>query len=326
MEETILTQCLERLRALDVTVDDIVASKDIGPVDYTASIEELKVVVLCKKNITKQNYGSVLMEVRKASQTTSNPIIVFTANISPDLMKALGDEGVSVMETSGNCQIKIGKVIIKVSGNKKCPLPNDERQAMTPVRLKIIFFLLLDPENVNLPLRAIANATGGSLGTVKYVLDDLTQKRFVLHTPKKRILRDRRKLLDLWQVLYNQTLKPKQLINTYDFAKSEDRCNWKEIVWPKGIIWGGEAAANIIDNYLIPEEFELYSSLPGMKLLATGKLRPSPTGKIKVYKSFWPEDKTDLAAPLLAYADLMGSRDSRNIEAAQRLLEKLNLD
>lgn len=49
-------------------------------------------------------------------------------------------------------------------------------------------------------------------------------------------------------------------------------------------------------------------------------LRPDDEGEVFVYKKFWSSVEQSLVTPaLLIYADLMGSGNSRNIEAAQRI-------
>ncbi|GHT66936.1 hypothetical protein AGMMS50239_29220 [Bacteroidia bacterium] len=63
--------------------------------------------------------------------------------------------------------------------------------------------------------------------------------------------------------------------------------------------WGGESGANLIDNYLYPGTFDIYSEVPARTLLPTGFVVPKEDGEIKIYqklaKSFFevlnPEDR-----------------------------------
>lgn len=49
-------------------------------------------------------------------------------------------------------------------------------------------------------------------------------------------------------------------------------------------------------------------------------LRPDDEGEVFVYKKFWSSvEQSQVTPALLIYADLMGSGNSRNIEAAQRI-------
>lgn len=76
------------------------------------------------------------------------------------------------------------------------------------------------------------------------------------------------------------------------------------------------------DGYIAPELFTLYTEATQRDLLTTKKLIPAPDGDIWVYQKFWnAQDESHKAPLLIIYADLMGSGDSRCLEAAQRLKE-----
>ena len=76
------------------------------------------------------------------------------------------------------------------------------------------------------------------------------------------------------------------------------------------------------DHYLMPEQFDIYTDVPSVQLMMTRKMRFEVNGSIKVYKKFWKGGDNEKVAPkILIYADLMGSGNSRSIEAAQRLIE-----
>ena len=51
-----------------------------------------------------------------------------------------------------------------------------------------------------------------------------------------------------------------------------------------------------------------------------------PTGFLKAYRKFWKfnDDYVKTVPPILIYADLLNTRDPRNIETAQKIYEKYN--
>ena len=56
--------------------------------------------------------------------------------------------------------------------------------------------------------------------------------------------------------------------------------------------------------------------------MKTGFVKQDVNGEIKVYQKFWKWETEDHLAPLiLVYADLMGSGNSRCLEAANRLIK-----
>lgn len=106
------------------------------------------------------------------------------------------------------------------------------------------------------------------------------------------------------------------------FRTNEQRIKWLAMELPEGMYWGGESAANIIDNYLEPGAFEIYTDVPTAYLMKTGFVKQDANGEIKVYQKYWKwETENHLAPLILVYADLMGSGNSRCLEAANRLME-----
>lgn len=128
-----------------------------------------------------------------------------------------------------------------------------------------------------------------------------------------------RKLLDDWQVAYNQTLKPKLFLKKMTLASQDRINNWKNTILPHNACWGGESGANLIDGFLTPEILTIYTDGDSEEIIKTSRLFPSSVGEILVYKKFWYGHDEDHVAPkILIYADLMGTANSRCLEAAKR--------
>ena len=102
------------------------------------------------------------------------------------------------------------------------------------------------------------------------------------------------------------------------------RHGWQQVPLPAGTRWGGEPAAHLLlDGYLLPQDFTLYSSATRGELMRTMRLVPDPSGAVQVLvppagtqpPAPWP----DCVFPLLVYADLLLSGDPRNQEVAGML-------
>ena len=191
---------------------------------------------------------------------------------------------------------------------------------MQKTEIQIIFYLLQNKENVGKTIREIANATGVSLGSVHSTLIDLANRGYVVENGKSRLLRKRQSLSDLWKQGYNDTLKPKLFISRFTFLSPVVRTQWQSIQLPKTLSWGGEPAAALMDGYLRPERWDIYTEDNANALIATGRMIPDPQGEIYVYKRVWQTDDTPL---LVMYADLMATEDDRCREAAERLKHTL---
>lgn len=294
--------------------------------DYDLAINGITFACEIRKQVNKANFNLVVQQLRRLKEQTDKPIIVAAHHLSLEVFDRLIEEGISVVESSGNCKIFANQLFINISGQKSKQIKEVKGKAFNEAGLKVIFFFLLNDENFNKTYRQISEETGLSLGTIKNVVEELKKSLYAITTTKGRFLKNKKELLDIWQTHYNQTLKPKLMVKKMEFVDAECKKDWYKISLPEGAYWGGEGGAFIIDHYLIPEQFDIYTDVPSVKLMMTKKMRFDENGSIRVYQKFWKGNENEKVAPrILIYADLMGSGNSRCIEAAQRLIEKWNI-
>ncbi len=252
-----------------------------------------------------------------------------TINATPKMLELAKVHDVNVLDCAGNFniryQMKNGNVVLMLAHDGEKPIKENMPQAY-PIfmekGLKVIFYLLLDKKNIGCPYRDIVEAAGVAIGTVKNIIDGMVYQRFARIEGRKRFLTNTDQLLMLWATNYGQILKPKLLQTRFAFRDEEKRKNWKEIVLPDGMIWGGEPAAALTDGFLTPGEFVIYTDEPAATLMKTGAVIPDLKGEITVYEKFWNrEDTTNVTPTILTYADLMNTANGRCIEAAQKIKE-----
>ncbi|MCR8923196.1 type IV toxin-antitoxin system AbiEi family antitoxin [Dasania sp. GY-MA-18] len=270
--------------------------------------------------------------------------------INPNMAAKLRAMAIQFIDTAGNAYINKPPLYVWVTTNKnekaqeaKKEAPN---RAFDAAGLKVIFGLLCDQQLINAAYREIAEKTGVALGTVGKVIDGLKETGFVVDRGKGkqgRRLVNRHKLLDRWVEAYPEKLKPKCRVG--DFV-ADNPSWWKTINIEKfGAYWGGEVAATKYTGYLKPQVVTVY--LPeqlGNKFLAAAKLKKAlewtadGPGIVKIYRPFWPQKIIDtvgegknqpiakthagLVHPILAYADLIATADSRNLETARKIYEQ----
>jgi len=145
----------------------------------------------------------------------------------------------------------------------------------------------------------MSQQTGVALGAIGPILTGLQEADYLINPGKanKRRLIKRRKLLDRWVEAYPEKLKPKLLVGEFTSANN---------AW-----W------NTLN-----------------KLFAAAKLKKvsaqSETDIIHIYRPFWsdtlqingPNLHPDTVHPILIYADLIASQDSRNLETANKLYDE----
>ena len=289
--------------------------------DYNLIINNVEFACEVKIQVSKANYNLVLQQMRKLKEEVDLPLLLASHYFAPDVFESFSSEGINVVDSSGNCKIEAKQLFINIIGQKSTPIKQPKGKAFNEAGLKAVFYFLLNDTNINQPYRQISNNTGLSLGTITNVVEELLYEKFVIKTSKGRILKNKRALLDTWQVHFNQTLKPKLLLKTMEFVDSDSRKDWELIALPDGVCWGGEGGAYLTSKYLIPEQFDIYTEGPSINLMMTRKMRFEENGSIHVYQKFWRSQHERVAPMILIYADLMGSGNSRCIEAAQKLIE-----
>ena len=321
-ESEIINDVVFNLRRL--TNLESIEVKPRGPqvgYDYNLIINNVEFACEVKIQVSKANYNLVLQQMRKLKEEVDLPLLLASHYFAPDVFESFSAEGINVVDSSGNCKIEAKQLFINIIGQKSTPIKQPKGKAFNEAGLKAVFYFLLNDTNINQPYRQISNNTGLSLGTITNVVEELLYEKFVIKTSKGRILKNKRALLDTWQVHFNQTLKPKLLLKTMEFVDSDSRKDWELIALPDGVCWGGEGGAYLTSKYLIPEQFDIYTEGPSINLMMTRKMRFEENGSIHVYQKFWRSQHERVAPMILIYADLMGSGNSRCIEAAQKLIE-----
>ena len=276
---------------------------------------------LIENEVNGVNVTRIKDTIKNCPDLQAIPFLVVARYVQPMVYETLRTAGINFADTAGNYQIRHTKgkgIIFQLShtGEKAPTTLNKSYPIFQEAGLKVIFFLLQDDNNISKTVREIKEQCAVSLGTVKNVLDELEDRKFVLTTKKKRTLRDKRRLLDLWVENYHQVLKPKLLIKRLGFRDAKSKEQWDKITLPEGMYWGGECAAYQIDGYLTPQKFEIYTDLAFGNLMKTGAVH-TIEGEIVMYQKFWKAGKMPA---ILIYADLLGDGNSRSIEAANKLL------
>lgn len=310
---------LKRLMRRD---DIIVKPADNENHDVDINIGDIKMYGEVKSFINMANFNSVIYHLQKMKQDGYRPVLLIAGYISPQQMMKVVDAGFNVLDHAGNCYINIPPLYIHITGQKLDKPKETETKVFSESAIKLIFYFLLDKANVGKTYRKIAEETGYSLGTIKKAIEEMIRRHHIIKTAKDRVLMDWRILLDEWQVAYNQSLKPKLFLKKMRFLEPELRRNWQNIKLPKNSYWGGESGASLIEGYLFPEILTIYTDGDSADMIKTGKMIPSSNGDILVYKKFWSgETENNIVPRILTYADLMGTTDSRCLEAAKRIID-----
>jgi len=282
------------------------------------------------KNEIREAQIPVLMNQMKKH---NGKFILVSRYIPGPVKDRLKSEGVNYLETSGNCFISNGQLFVYINDQKVTPQRETGKSVLwNAAGLKFVFAVLQNPDILNQSYREIANAAGVALGTIGKLIENLKSENFLKEGKKNGdtilFLERKDELITRWVTLYNTTLRPKQLIGRF---KAVGNTTVNGLTLPPGLFWGGEPAGAKLTKFLRPEKFTLYSALEKLHVIKMLKLVPDTDGNIELLNIFWNSETIDneknvaemqIAPPLIVYADLLGSYDSRNYEIAERIKSK----
>lgn len=231
------------------------------------------------------------------------------------------------IDEAGNAYLEAPGLFVYVTGKRR-PIhvrPAPAFRALTPAGLRIVFALLHQPEMAAAPYREIAKAAGVALGTVGEVLADLEARGHLApETPGPRRLLAPERLQDEWVTHYPIKLRPK--LNARRFTAPTPGWWREQDVHQYHAWWGGEVAAEKLTGYLKAARLTLYVDGKPDQLILANRLRPDANGEIEILEAFWamdePRQADDIAPPLVVYADLMATTDTRNIETANLIRDQ----
>ena len=198
---------------------------------------------------------------------------------------------------------------------------NTGNRAFTKTGLKVLFHLLCNKEDINLPQRQLAEKANVALGNIPQFIEGLKETGYLIPLKKGHYVWEKRKeLLERWINEYDTVLKPKLSKERYTTFQG----NFRDIRFNHALtVWGGEPAADMLTNYLRPEKFILYTKENRKDLMKNYRLIPKKDGEIEALAMFWNNPEKQMTAPpILVYADLLLEGGKRNLETAEIIFDE----
>ncbi|EKS9796430.1 MULTISPECIES: type IV toxin-antitoxin system AbiEi family antitoxin [Burkholderia] len=282
-----------------------------------------------------ESLSGALAELRRRGEPAApgeRSLMLVAPYLSAELAAGLTDQGIPFLDTAGNACLTEPEATVMIAGRPK-PARTPRRQASratTPKGLAVMFALATQPGLVAQPYRAIAAASDVALGTVNLAMDDLIARGLVGQRRNgERLMPDWPRFVQEWVALYPSRLRAKlpsrrfaslapDWWRGFDFAAFDARL-------------GGEPAADLLTRDLKPAAITVYThGTASNRLLLQGRLRPDERGDVEIVEAFWPrsaelawrEQEVPVVPPLLIYADLVASGDSRNLSIADRIHDR----
>lgn len=286
-----------------------------------------------KRNVTSKSLTAVTAQLRSLARHSKIPVLLVTDYLTPSLAEALIKEGIQHLDAAGNAYLSHDAMFVCVQGQKRSRGDSHSLQARTRSTwgrgaLPVIHRMLNEPEALSMSYREIAALCTVSVGTVHNTVDDLRREGFLKTIGKRVRLVDVSRLFEQWVASYPQYLRERLVRRRFVIPRSppmhevaeQQRKQLGEADW----VLGGEGAAWLMDHYLKPDTLTVYGNGNLDALCELLAARPAADGPIEVLQAFWtghtsPGGRFGLADPILVYADLVCSGDSRAMDAAMRI-------
>jgi len=274
---------------------------------------------------------AMIPQLKSMRDSVGEQVLLVTDYLSPEMAEGLRDSGIPYVDTAGNVFLNRAEALLYVAGQREGSRASvaSRGRSGSPKQLEVLHALFVRPELVNASYRAIASAARVAISTVNVAIDDfLARQLLVAGTDGKRQFGEWERVVDEWTSLYPIKLKSKLAVRRFS-ANNADW--WQHVDIAKyGAVFSGEVAAAKLTRHLRPQRLMLYAptTLPN-DLIIEARLRADPQGEIEVFQAFWPPPNpplqripADIAHPMLVYADLLDSRESRNLDIARTIREQ----
>ena len=280
--------------------------------------------MVCRKQVSRSQLFSILEACSEPGK------LLVTRHVTEAVAEELRKAGLCFADTAGNVHLDVPGLFIFVIGRKPVsPMVStvDMKGRMFQKAGLIFLFELMtrDFSLGNKTYRQLRDETGVSLGSIGWILSSLRENEFMLENRGERRLTDTKRLLEEWCTAYRQRLRPACQAGIYR-GRPHKRVQNMEL--PEGARWGGETGAEILGAGLTAGFHTLYVEAAGRnRCIARGGLRKDPEGNVEMVTPFWQTGKENnwpqkTVHPLLIYADLITSGNSRSIEAGKKIHDR----
>ena len=281
----------------------------------------------------KKTFSIVYLHELESLKKYFDNMVLFSDYINGNQRNELRKKNIYYADVSGNLYLKSQSFYFFIDGKRDLRLPMQRKnKSFGSAGLKLIFNLLINEEIINKNYRDISSEIKLSLDTISRTIKELESQGFLININQsiKKVVR-KKELFEKWVSLFGEILKRRITRGKFISLDKNFLQSWKQLEFTnEKTQWGGESAANLLDHYLSPEYFTIYTDENNEDLLKNYKLISSRDGNIEISDKFWSyhyrqfnylTNCQSVVHPFLIYADLINTNNPRNYEAAKLIYE-----
>jgi hypothetical protein len=315
-DQDIVQKAIEQLQE---KVDFAIMWNQKGPLDGRLNLKGHGKTLTFNVEVKREIRSYTIPQVEKYN-SEHDPFLLIAGALYTKQRKVLRERGINYLDAYGNIYIRANQLLILVEQPiKKRGTKEKGNRAFTKTGLKVLFHFLIDKELINQPQRIIADKANVALGNIPKVIEGLKETGYILALNNKEFLwQNRKELLERWVREYETTVIPKIQRGKYTFDG-----DWRSLSLGDDAEWGGEAAGELLTNYLRAEKLLLYTNLTLTGMIKKYKLIPFDKGNIEVREKFWTNIlHNNSVPPILVYADLLLTNNQRCIDTAKLIFNE----
>jgi len=263
-------------------------------------------------------------------------LLLLAPFVRPEQAAVLERADVDYADLAGNAHLRGRHLFVHVEGRRPPKGQVQRTGRVYKAWVKTVLALLLRPELLTAPYRAIAEEGGVALGTVVACLADLAARGLIAERDGIRQFVDRPQLVGVWVQAYVDRLRPRLEERRFQIRAANKKELWarlRNVLAKRDVPWviTGADAAERLTHYFHVEETEIYAptglfddrnlqkALVAQPAARAGNLLvidpPAPGALHTAKRAMVP-----VAAHLLAYAELRYRGTPQAAEAAELLL------
>jgi len=337
-ERPIVDECLARLRALEtVRTAELRPGPDDGLLVLSTDSGRFQYLCEVKRALNRPRLEHALASTTQRLKTGTRRLLL-TDFVPGSLTDLLEQAQVDFVDAAGNMLLRWpGKLYVHVKGMKPTRVAEATASFLTtPNGLRVLFALLAEPGGDVPAYRELSEQAAVSLGTVGRVALELRRRGFLemQRRRKRRVLRRKRELLELWVGGYAQRLRPQLVIGRFRSPDRELGDALKRFTGEgdEGLRWAltGGFAADVLTGHYRGDQLVLFVDPWSSTRAAALRWLPSVDGPITVLRMFWPDrvertlekGEPRVAHPLLVYAELLFQGREREVETAKLVYDQ----